>query len=112
MRGGVGETGRDQVEDHHLLQQVPQTRQVARVPGPGQPRRAHPLGRGQLAGLDQHARQEVAAHPGHRAVPAGRELLRLPGQLHGADAVAHDTGDQAKDRQGQRLGDRVITLPV
>ena len=28
-----------------------------------------------------------------------------------ADAVAADTGDQAEDRQGQRLGNRVITLP-
>ena len=53
----------------------------------------------------------MAAHPGRRAVQAGRDALRLPGQLHGAGAVAADTGDQAQDRQGQRLGNRVITVP-
>ena len=42
---------------------------------------------------------------------AGRDALRLPGQLHGADAVAADTGEQAEDRQGHRLGNRVITAP-
>ena len=42
---------------------------------------------------------------------ATRDLLRLPGQLHGADAVAGDTGEQAEDSQGQRLDDRVVTLP-
>ena len=39
-------------------------RQVARVPGPGQPRRAHLLGGGQVPGPDQHAGQEVAAPAG------------------------------------------------
>jgi hypothetical protein len=110
VRGGVLEAARVQVENHHLLQQVPQTPQVARVPGPGQRRGAHPLGSGQIAGLDQHGRQDVAAHPGRRAVPAGRHLLRVPGQLHGAVAVAGDTGDQAEDRQGQRFSDRLVTL--
>jgi hypothetical protein len=44
-------------------------------------------------------------------VQAGQHALRLPGQLHSTDAVAADVADQAEDRQGQRLGRRVITIP-
>jgi hypothetical protein len=71
VRGGVRVTAGDQVEDHHLLQQVTQAPQVARVPGVVQPGGARPLGGGQVADLYQHGRQGVAAHPGRRAVLAG-----------------------------------------
>ena len=56
VRRGVLGAARPQVQIRHLRQQARLVPQVARLPGPGQPRRADTLGGGQVPGLDQHAR--------------------------------------------------------
>ena len=64
VRRGVLEAACLQVQVTIMCQQGYLVPQVARVPGPGQRRRADALGGGQVPGLDQHDGQDVAASTG------------------------------------------------
>ena len=107
--GGVRVTVRAQVENHHLLQQVPRLHRSPASRAPASPA-AHV--RSAAARSPTSISTVVRVWPHTRAVGPCRpaDLLRLPGQLHGARAVAADAGDQAEDRQGQRLRHRLITV--
>ena len=80
MRRGVAGAARPQVQVCDPGQQGRLVPQVARVPGPGQARRAGALGFGQVPGTGQHDGQQMAARPGGRAGDPGRDLPGLPGQ--------------------------------
>ena len=84
--------------------------QLGGVPRPGQPRRADALGGGQVPGLGQYLRQELAAHPACPAGGVGPDLLGLPGQPHGAARVAGGQSGDAEALQGLRLPGRVAKL--
>ena len=111
MRRGVAGAARPQVQVHDPGQQERLVPQVARVPGPGQARRADALGFGQVPGIGQHDGQHRAARPGERAGDPGRDLPGLPGQPHRLVMIAGIIGVETELDQGQHLPGRVPDLP-
>ncbi len=64
VRRGVAGAAGLLIQGRHLRQQVRLAPRVARVPGPGQPRRADLLGGGQVPGLDQRVGKDPGQIPG------------------------------------------------
>ena len=100
VRRGVAGAARPQVQVRDPGQQDRLVEQVARVPGPGQARRAGALGFGQVPGIGQHDGQHKAAHPGERAGDPGRDLPGLPGQPDRLVMVAGILGAEAELEPG------------
>ena len=74
VRRGVAGAARPQVQLHDPGQQDRLVPQVARVPGPGQARRADARGFGQVPGIGQHDGQ-------HRARTSGRAQPGIPAAI-------------------------------
>ena len=117
MRRGVVGPARPQVQVRDPRQQERLVPQVARVPGPGQARRADARGFGQVPGIGQHGGQRIAVHPGERAGAAGLARARDAGDLWNQaillprivdlDLRAGRTGDAAAHlREGLHLAAR------
>jgi hypothetical protein len=110
VRRSVAGPARPQVQLHDPGQQARLVPQVARVPGPGQARRADTRGFGQVPGIGQHAGQHIAAPPGEPAGDPGRDLPGLAGQPHRLVVIAGVIGFEAELGQGQQLPGRVPDL--
>src|SRR5215467_516956 len=98
---GILEAACPQLQPRQLRQYPRQAPRVARVPGLGQPRRAHALGGGQVPGLDQPGGQPDAGYPGYPARDdAGRDLPGLPGQPQELSEIVGVNSGDAEDVQG------------
>jgi hypothetical protein len=107
MRRRVVDTADPQVQDRPVPQGATQVRQVVQFPARGQPGRADLLGAGQVAGLDQCHRHELAKTPVKTAGELVRNSLRLAHQPERAVPVAglpvgHGQAGQARRFQARR----------
>jgi len=100
VRRCVFDAARPQVQVHDPRQQAHLVPQVARVPSPGQGRRADPRGFGQLPGVGQRDGQHPAAHPGQRDGDTGRDLPSPPGQPYRIVVIAGVMGVETEVDQG------------